>query len=89
MNKRMRMKRRQAERKKIHKILDLAIEKSMGKSTVFFDYRAHVDIIRIDAYKNGWNTEAKSDISIQFHVIDENWPFDCNKDTVIEYLEAL
>lgn len=89
MNKRMRMKRRQAERKKIHKILDLAIEKSMGKSTVFFDYRAHIGLIRVDVHKNGWNTVDRADISTQFHVIGKESSFDCDKDKIIRYLEAL
>ena len=87
MNKRMRMKRRQAERKKIHKILDLALEKNAEKPTVFFNFSGHVNWLEIQIHADGWRSGQLADKEYTVRVGD-GCRLD-SEDTVIAALEAL
>lgn len=87
MNKRMRMKRRQAERKKLHKILDLAMEKNAGTPAVFFEFHGHINKLEVGICKNGWKPGRSADVR---HVIYLNAKYTPSTvDRVITELEAL
>ena len=88
MNKRMMMKRRQEERKKIHKILDLAMEKNKGKSTVFFGFSGHINSFSVDVHRCGWDYGSRPDEIMEFH-IGKRFSSDNSLDNIISYLEAL
>ena len=88
MNKRMRMKRRQAERKKIHKILDLAMEKNKENPTVFLEFSGHVNSLDVSVYRCGWYYGMKSDKEFIVY-LDKHFRGDASLDNIISYLEAL
>ena len=88
MNKRMRMKRRQAERKKIHKILDLAMEKNKENPTVFLDFSGHVNSLYVYVYRCGWESWAKSDKEFRVY-LNKHFRGDASLDDIISYLEEL
>lgn len=47
------------KRKKIHQIMDLALDISQGKPDVFVHYSPHTQQLDIDVYEKGWRTEEK------------------------------
>lgn len=87
MNKRMRMKGRQAERKKFHKILDLAMEKNAGKATVFVSFSGHVNWLEVQIHTDGWRTGCPADKEYYIRVGDKR-RLD-SADTAIAALEEL
>lgn len=80
------MKRRQVERKKIHKILDLVLEKNQGKATVFLDFYGHVNCIQVRIHTNGWSVGHAAD---EEYYIYNDESLGCSANTVIKALEAL
>ena len=88
MNKRIRMKRRQAERKKIHKILDLAMEKNKENPAVFLEFSGHVNSLDVSVYRCGWYYGMKSDKEFIVY-LDKHFRGYASLDDIISYLETL
>lgn len=88
MNKRMRMKRRQAERKKIHNILELAMEKNKENPTVFLEFSGHVNSLHVYVYRCGWEPCMNSDKEFRVY-LNNHFRGDASLDDIISYLEAL
>lgn len=88
MNKRMRMKRRQAERKKIHKILDLAMEKNKENPTVFLEFSGHVNSLHVSVHRCGWEPWVKSDKEFRVY-LNNHFRVNESLDDIISYLEEL
>lgn len=88
MNKRIGMKRRQAERKKIHKILDLAMEKNKENPTIFLEFSGHVNSLHVYVYRCGWDYGMNSDKEFRVY-LNNHFRGDASLDDIISYLEAL
>ena len=88
MNKRIGMKRRQAERKKIHKILDLAMEKNKENPTVFLEFSGHVNSLNVRVYRCGWDYGMNYDNAFRVY-LDKHFLVNESLDDIISYLEEL
>lgn len=49
------------KRRKIHQIMDLALDISQGKPDVFVNYSPHTQQLDVLVYEHGWNKEAYYD----------------------------
>ena len=90
MNKRMRMKRRQAERKKIHKILDLVLEKNVeGEKDISFEYAGYINKLLVRVYRGGLGTRPESCLGMEHPMVRKMLPDEYSLDEILAELEAL
>lgn len=77
------------KRKKVHQIIDLALDISQGKPDVFVNYSPHTQQLDVYVYEKGWRSEEKPCSKTVLHLQGElaNKLSDFNK--VIRQLKKL
>ena len=65
-----REKARRMERKRLHRILDLAIEKNEGTASVFLEFAGHVNLVSMSIHKEGWKIAQGASVKLD-HYLDK------------------
>ena len=66
------------KRKKLHQILDLVIDINNTKANAFFSFSGHVDDVKVDVHKNGWEISNSPDLGELIFLGGEGKLNECN-----------
>lgn len=75
------------KRKKLHQILDLAIDINNTKANAFFTFSGHVDGVQVDVHKDGWERFVGPDFKGMIFLRGEEKLKECN--SLIRKLKAM
>lgn len=75
------------DRKKLHEILDLAMDINETESDVFFEFHGHVDLCSVRVYENRWNMTNEPDYQKNIYC-NSTWE-ETTLDEIIEDLKKI